>query len=139
MIDKTRVVLALDKDFDFQQVLELYQANKWSSASKPEPLKNALLNSHTLVTAIHDDRLVGLGNAISDGHLVVYFPHLLVHPDYHGYGIGRMIIDKLASVYNGFHQQMLTADKDAVNFYQKCGFEKAGDTVPMWKYDGDEH
>jgi GNAT superfamily N-acetyltransferase len=32
---------------------------------------------------------VGLGNAISDGALVVYYPHMLVLPEYQGRGIGR--------------------------------------------------
>ncbi|MEM6361318.1 MAG: GNAT family N-acetyltransferase, partial [Bacteroidota bacterium] len=41
--------------------------------------------------------------------------------------------------YKGFHMQMLTADGKAIDFYSKMGFEKAGDTVPMWIYEGDEH
>jgi GNAT superfamily N-acetyltransferase len=58
-------------------------------------LFNGLLNSDTLITAWENKKLVGLGNAISDGHLVVYYPHLLVHPDYQGKGIGKMIFDKI--------------------------------------------
>ena len=38
-----------------------------------------------------------------------------------------------------FHQQMLTADERAIDFYQKCGFKKAGSTQSMWIYQGDEH
>src|SRR5262249_36172437 len=63
-------------------VVELYRANGWSSAEKPEELYSALLGSHLLVTAWDGDRLVGLGNAISDGRMVVYYPHLLVHPEF---------------------------------------------------------
>ncbi|GAL03228.1 histone acetyltransferase HPA2 and related acetyltransferases [Photobacterium aphoticum] len=39
------------------------------------------------MTARLNGRLVGIGNAISDGHLVVYYPHMLVHPDVQGQGI----------------------------------------------------
>ena len=91
-----------------------------------------------MVTARDGDKLIGLGNAISDGHLVVYYPHLLVLPEYQGKGIGKLIMSKL-EIYRGFHMQMLTADKEAISFYRKMGFEKAGDTVPMWIYDGKEH
>lgn len=36
-----------------------------------------------LILDIRDgERRVGIGNAISEGHRVVYYPHLLVHPDY---------------------------------------------------------
>ena len=71
------------------EVVALYKANGWSSAEKPELLIAALKNSHSLVTARIDGKLVGIGNALSDGHLVVYYPHMLVHPDHKGKGIGR--------------------------------------------------
>ncbi len=122
-----------------EQVLALYRANHWSSAEKPGPLMKALANSHGLVTAWEGGRLVGLGNAISDGHLVVYYPHLLVLPERQGKGIGRGIMDRLMRRYQGFHQQILVADGDAVGFYERCGFEKAGRTTSMWIYAGNDH
>lgn len=97
------------------------------------------MNSDSLITAWDGNRLVGLGNAISDGHLVVYYSQLLVHPDYQGKGIGRMIVDRFQKKYGDFHQQTLTADGKAIDFYRKCGFEKAGSTQSMWIYQGDEH
>jgi GNAT superfamily N-acetyltransferase len=121
------------------EVLRLYRANGWSSADKPEQLLLALRNSHALVTARQSGHLVGLGNAISDGHLVVYFPHLLVHPEHQRQGIGRKMMEALLQRYQGFHQRMLTADGGAVNFYQSLGFERAGKTEPMWIYAGKEH
>ncbi|MCP8687867.1 GNAT family N-acetyltransferase [Marinobacterium sedimentorum] len=135
--------MPLEIRFDDQlrddEVIELYRANAWSSADKPRQLIAALRNSHSLVTARLDDRLVGLGNAISDGHLVVYYPHLLVHPDCQGQGIGRRLVEAMLSRYAGFHQQMLTADGDAVGFYRSVGFERAGKTEPMWIYAGTDH
>jgi len=121
------------------EVIDLYRANQWSSAEKPEVLLPALRNSHTLVTARIQGELVGIGNAISDGHLVVYYPHMLVHPSHQGKGIGRKMMKALQSVYADFHQQMLTADGDAIAFYESIGFQRAGRTVSMWIYEGDEH
>ena len=83
--------------------------------------------------------MVGLGNAISDGFLTVYYPHLLVLPEYQGKGIGKLILDKMQEKYSHFHMQMLTADGKSVDFYKKNGFERAGKTEPMWIYQGDEH
>ncbi|MNI25475.1 putative acetyltransferase [compost metagenome] len=120
-------------------ILELYQSNKWSAAEKAELLIKALLNSHSLVTAWDGAILVGLGNAISDGYLVVYYPHLLVLPSYQGKGVGRLIMDKMQEIYGGFHMQMLTADGNAIDFYKKNGFERAGQTEPMWIYSGGDH
>jgi len=113
------------KDISIEQIIELYTANKWSAAKKPIELHNGLLNSHSLVSAWEGTKLIGIGNAI--------------HPDYQGKGIGHMISNKFQEKYKDFHMQMLTADGKAIDFYKKVGFEKAGETMPMWIYKGNEH
>ena len=133
------IILREDKEIAQELILELYHALEWSSAKKPDKLYNALMNSDSLISAWDEDRLVGMGNAISDGYLVVYYAHLLVHPEYQGKGIGRMIVKKMQEKYGDFHQQTLVADGEAVDFYKKCGFERAGKTEPLWIYQGDEH
>ncbi len=50
-----------------------------------------------------------------------------------------MIVDKFQEKYKDFHMQILTADGRAIDFYKKVGFKKAGETVPMWIYKGNEH
>jgi len=138
-VSKMKIRLLETREIHIEQIIELYKANKWSSAEKPKELKNALLNSHSLITAWDNEKLVGLGNAISDGSLVVYYPHLLVHPEYHGKGIGHMIMNKFQEKFKNFHMQMLTADGKAIDFYKENGFQKAGETIPMWIYKGNEH
>jgi GNAT superfamily N-acetyltransferase len=127
------------RDVALENVLALYRANEWSAAEKPETLLKALLASHSLFTAWDGTILVGLGNAISDGHLVVYYPHLLVLPEYQRRGIGSELMRRLMARYQGFHQHMLVADGRAVDFYRGCGFERAGKTEPMWIYAGGDH
>jgi GNAT superfamily N-acetyltransferase len=127
------------RDLPIESVLALYRANDWSSVQKPELLHKALLASHSLISAWDDRKLVGLGNAISDGFLVVYYPHLLVLPDYQGHGIGKELMRRLMARYEGFHQHMLVADVRALEFYRKCGFERAGKTESMWIYAGHDH
>lgn len=133
------ITLSTTKDISIEQILPIYKANEWSSAEKPEELFKALTNSHNLVTAWEGDTLVGLANAISDGYLVVYYPHILVHPDHQGKGIGRLLVEKLMELYEGFHMQSLTAKSKAVNFYLKLGFDKADETESMWIYKGDQN
>ncbi|PTQ99891.1 ribosomal protein S18 acetylase RimI-like enzyme [Mucilaginibacter yixingensis] len=127
------------KDVKQEDIIAIYRANHWSSAEKPELLYQALLNSHSFITAWDSGRLIGLGNALSDGYLVVYYPHLIVHPDYQGRGVGKMILAKFQEKYNSFHQQILVADGKAIDFYSKCGFEPAGQTQSMWIYKGNDH
>ncbi|MBL7014387.1 MAG: GNAT family N-acetyltransferase [Candidatus Marinimicrobia bacterium] len=134
-----KIIISETREIKAEKIIQLYKANKWSSAEKPTELYNALINSHSLITAWNKEELIGIGNAISDGFLVVYYPHLLVHPNYQGKGIGKMIMDKMQEKYKAFHMQMLTADGKAIEFYQKIGFTKAGNTQPMWIYKGNEH
>lgn len=46
---------------------------------------------------------------------------------------------RMNEIYDHFHMQMLSADGKAIDFYRKVGFERAGETVPMWVYSGKEH
>lgn len=133
------IAISLNDSVATEEVIDLYEANQWSFAEKPIQLINALRNSHSLVTARMAGRLIGIGNAMSDGHLVVCYPRMLVHLEHQGKGIGRLMMAALGEKYSGFHQQMLTADGDAVGFYGRIGFARAGRTVPMWIYAGTEH
>jgi GNAT superfamily N-acetyltransferase len=134
-----RAIISLSDNIEQEEEVRLYKANAWSSAEKPVQLLNALRNSHSLVTARIESQLVGIGNAISDGYLVVYFPHMLVHPMHHGQGIGHQMMGALLSKYESFHQLMLVADGKAIDFYEQLGFERAGSTQAMWVYAGHEH
>ncbi|SMC85647.1 Acetyltransferase (GNAT) domain-containing protein [Desulfocicer vacuolatum DSM 3385] len=133
------IIITESRDIPRDQLMDLYIKNKWSSAEKPDLLYQGLTNSHTLVSAWVGEKLVGIANAISDGCLVVYYPHMLVHPDFQGKGVGGKMMSVLQEKYADFHQQMLTSDGDAVTFYEKCGFKRAGGTVPMWIYQGNDH
>jgi GNAT superfamily N-acetyltransferase len=134
-----RVLYRSTKSLPRADVLKLYRSVQWSAAKKPARLLRALQQSHSVVSAWVNGSLVGLGNAISDGSMVVYYPHLLVSPNFQRLGIGREIMERLMSRYRGFHQHMLVADAKAVSFYRACGFVRAGRTTPMWIFNGTEH
>lgn len=133
------IELRTNASINTDAILDLYEANNVSSVEIPTELILALKNSHTLIQAFHKEQLIGLGNAISDGYLVVYYPHLVVHPDFQGEGIGQKIMTEMTNIYEGFYQQIVLADKRATDFYKKCGFEKAGNTESMWIYTGEEY
>lgn len=116
-------------------VVNLYSECGWSSAEKPDALLLALANSETVVSAWHQNSLIGLGNAISDKALVVYCSHSLVLPSYQNMGVGREIMKRLQSRYIDFHQQILLAIDSAAPFYEKLGFKHSHGVRAMWIYD----
>lgn len=122
-------------EFPRDQVINLYSQCGWSSAGKPDALLFALSNSETVISAWHQNALIGLGNAISDKALTVYYPHLLVLPSYQNMGIGREIMKHLQAPYVNFHQQILLAINYAAPFYEKLGFKPAQGVKAMWIYD----
>lgn len=133
------VVIKETREIPIDQLLEIYRLNNWSSAEKTDILYRALTNSHSLISAWVNDKLVGIANALSDGHLVVYYPHMLVHPEHQGKGIGTKMMKALQKIYGNFHQQILVADGNAIEFYSKCGFNRADKTESMWIYRGHDH
>ncbi len=121
------------------QVLALYRECEWSAASRPDALLQALAGSDCVISAWDQSLLVGLGNAISDGALVVYYPHLLVRPAYRRQGVGRRIMEAFRQRYGAFHQQALLAVSGASVFYESVGFTRAQSVTPMWVYDDSDH
>lgn len=128
-----------DQGLPIRRVPALYTSLNWSSAQKPRELEGALRSSHSVITAWDEERLVGLGTAISHGHLVVYYPHLAVHPEYQCRGIGKEIVRRLCERYKGMHQQTVMADARTIALYEKCGFTRAGSCQALWIYEGHDH
>lgn len=62
-----------------------------------------------------------------------------MHPDYHAKGVGKLILARFQEKYGSFHQQILVAEGNAIEFYKKQGFVKAADTQSMWIYKGNDH
>ncbi len=56
---------------------------------------NCIRHRSILIPGLDRERRVGLANAISDGFLVVYYSHVVVHQDYHRRGAGRGLMSRL--------------------------------------------
>jgi len=50
-----------------------------------------------------------------------------------------MTVARMQEIYGAFHMQILKADGKAIDFYERVGFVRAGETQPMWIYKGNEH
>ncbi|MGM9688366.1 MAG: GNAT family N-acetyltransferase [Alloprevotella sp.] len=115
-----------------EQLAELFLSVEWSSGHYPDKLERAMQNYATVFTAWHGDKLVGLISAMDDGVMTAYIHYLLVRPDYQGRGIGKMLLDKTKQKYAGYLRIALMAYKKECDFYERQGFTKREDEVPMF-------
>ncbi len=120
------------KNISKAKLQDLFLSNKWDSGNYPEKLQKALKDSHHVVSAWDGDKLVGVMNALSDGIMNVFFLYLIVHPRYQKKGIGQKMVELMLHKYKDYARKMVIAYDEALEFFQKCGFEVGENNVPMF-------
>jgi hypothetical protein len=75
---------------------------------------------------------VGVGNAITNVYLVVYYLHRLVHPSCQGKGDDQKMMETMLSIYKEFHQQLLTEDSKVIEFDKKWVLSGQEKQSPCW-------
>ena len=83
--------------------------------------KKAFENSHTVVFAFDDDKLIGFGRAISDGVYQAAIYDVAVLPEYQGKKIGATIIDSILK-HIPTCNAILYASPGKETFYEKQNF-----------------
>jgi GNAT superfamily N-acetyltransferase len=85
--------------------------------------ERAFSNSHTVVFAFDDEKLIGFGRAISDGAYQAAIYDVAVLPDYQGKGLGKLIINQLISSCPDCNF-ILYAAPGKEQFYEKQNFSR---------------
>ena len=129
------ITYTFDKsDLTKESIQQLFLSVEWESASHPEDLFTAIMNSHSVATAWDGGRLVGLANALSDDAMAVYFHYVLTDPSYQGSGIGKTIMNMMLDRYEDMHTKVLVSYPKAVGFYESLGFQPEQTSMPMYVF-----
>ena len=91
-----------EKIFTQKNVEELFLSVGWVSGQYPSRLYKALMNSSTVITAWHNEKLVGLVRVLDDSEMVAYMHYVLVNPQYHGQGIAGKMIEMIKEKYKDY-------------------------------------
>lgn len=108
-----------------EEFVELRSACGWG-AVEPTIAERALAAGMVNAVARDGDRLAGFGRVVGDGVLYFYLQDVIVHPDYRGQGVGRLIVETLLAdvlrraPVGATIGLMAAAGKEG--FYEKFGF-----------------
>ena len=116
-----------ENQLDLETYLNLRASVGWKRLSEEQALK-ALKNSILTVTAVIDNKVVGMGRMVGDGAVICYIQDLVVHPSYQKLGVGQAIMKKLIGYANELRidntelMLCLMCAKGRESFYKKHGF-----------------
>ncbi|WP_433944926.1 GNAT family N-acetyltransferase [Paenibacillus sp. SN-8-1] len=129
------IIIKETKEIDKQAIQELFHSVEWKSGDFPDELKQAITNSHSVITAWDNTKLVGLINALSDGVMTVYFHYMLVHGEYQSLGIGKRMMKEMLRRYTNIKTKVLISYESAEEFYRIFGFKPEEGTKAMFISD----
>jgi GNAT superfamily N-acetyltransferase len=90
---------------------------------RPDIFAGMLQHADLLITAWHDDRLVGIARSLTDFTYVAYLADLAVDAEYQRQGIGKRLIEETRSRLGKECMIVLLAAPKANDYYPKLGFE----------------
>lgn len=102
------------------------------SDASPETHRQAFENSFAVTFVYDGDTLIGFGRALSDGVSQAAIYNIAVAPEYHGEGLGRLIIEDLLKYVKDCNVVLYT-HPDKVDFYKHLGFRKMKTGLALYR------
>ncbi|MDQ1362376.1 MAG: hypothetical protein QG652_236 [Pseudomonadota bacterium] len=81
-------------------------------------------NANLVISAWHENRLVGVCRALTDFSYCCYLSDLAVDKTFQHHGIGRGLIDRVRAVIGDEVALILLSAPEAMEYYPRVGFEK---------------
>lgn len=105
--------------------------------------QRGLENSSFVVSAYHENILIGIARLISDGGYVNFISDVIVHPDFQGAGVGKKLVKIILDYLKNSLEKdekvgvYLMSAKGKEPFYEKLGFNahpnsKKGAGMSLW-------
>jgi len=123
--DLVKVKYLIDEvtDYTYKSLIpkegyEYFKSTMWSL----DILKKDAREGHTIVVK-DQDKIIGTGTIVGN-----YISKIYIKPDYHGRGIGKLIMKCLEKKArsNGIKTIFLASNLSAEKFYKKLGYETQG-------------
>lgn len=107
------------------EVARVFVASGIRRPSKDLPrIERMLANANLILSAWHEDRLVGVCRALTDFSYCCYLSDLAVDQAYQKHGIGRELIARVQNAVGDEVAIILLSSPEAMEYYPRVGFEK---------------
>ena len=135
----TDIDIKIIKKGSEKDLAQLYREAGWLTPSESDDLaflKTVIQNSAVFVGVFYNEKMIGMGRALSDLSSDAYIQDVTVLKAYRGNGIGKKIIQLLIRVLKEKHVDWigLIAEPGTQSFYDKIGFVPLKGYIPL-KYE----
>lgn len=119
------IVYRDDALFTVEQVIELYKKSTLGERrpiDRPDIFLGMIANADIIISAWHDEKLIGISRALTDYTYVTYLADLAVDEEYQHRGIGKQLINETQQRTEPECMMVLLASPKANDYYPKLGF-----------------
>ena len=106
----------------FIEILNSSTLGKRRPIDDIDTINGMINNADILITAIHNNKIIGIARAVSDFNYCCYLSDLAVHSKYQNKAIGKMLISKVQEQLNNKCKIILLSAPNASEYYPKIGF-----------------
>lgn len=111
-----------NKSTSAKAIADLRQSVGWNRME--DCYKNPLMTSYFHIACYDGEKLIGYIDTVSNGVTDAYIEDLMVHPDYHGKGIGTTLMNKTIEYLktNKIYMISVVYEEKLLPFYKRFGF-----------------
>lgn len=126
MTDDKEIVFKTNTLIDIDVIIELYRNSDYLpiiDMGNKDRLIRMHQNANLIVTAWHNEKLVGIARSLTDYSYCCYLSDIAVRNDYKGRGIGKKMIELTKQTAGSECKLILHSSNNAMGFYKKIGME----------------
>ena len=119
---------------NWQEMMDTLIEDKFHNGRSVEQYRQSFENTHTVVIAYDDEKIIGTVRALSDGVCNAYIVDVWTYTPYRKQGIARKMMELALNNLPGQHVYLWTDDQQA--FYEAIGMDKDIENTGYFKVVG---
>lgn len=123
-----QIIYKLNAPTSLEQFVELLERSRLAQRrpmEDMETIQGMLANSNLVLSAWHDEKLIGIARCITDFHYACYLSDLAVDAYYQKHGIGKQLQRQVKNQLKEQCQLIVISAPDANDYYSSLGYEKS--------------